>query len=198
MLVDKLKGLPSKPRFALHKFSSCDGCQLNLVNDALSLLTVAQLIDIVHFAEAGPVNEMADVEVAFIEGSVNTHHDVERIREIRSHTKYLIAIGACATSGGIQGFRNNISKDKFAGWMKAIYPQHTDVIEEHEVGDVQPISKYVTVDFELRGCPVSPQQMYSVIRQLLFGVEPEVIKDSVCTTCKHRGITCVMVARNEP
>ncbi|MBK2125207.1 hypothetical protein [Fangia hongkongensis] len=195
---DKLAALPQKPTLAVHKFSSCDGCQLAFINDGLRLLELASLVDIKHFAEAGPVDENAKVNVAIIEGSINTKHDVERIQKIRQNSQYVIAMGACATSGGIQALRNNTIEAEFELWMKDVYPEHTDVIRKNELDTAQAIEDYIEVDFEVRGCPVSSEQMYHAVRQLLFKVEPEKVVDPVCTSCKHRGISCVMVAKGEP
>ncbi|WP_116962977.1 sulfhydrogenase subunit delta [Fastidiosibacter lacustris] len=195
---DKLSGLSSKPTLAVHKFSSCDGCQLAFINDGVKLLKLSELVEIRHFAEAGPVDENCKVDIAIIEGSINTQHDVHRIQRIRDNSRYLIAMGACATSGGIQALRNNTNKAEFKEWIKEVYPQHTDVIAKEELDTVKAIEDYVEVDFEVRGCPVSGEQMYHMVRQLLFKVESESIVDPVCTSCKHRGITCVIVAYNEP
>lgn len=116
---DKLKNLAPRPKIAVHKFSSCDGCQLALINDAVSLLTLAEMVDIVHFAEAGPLDEFADVDIAFIEGSVNTHHDIPRLQKIREKAKYVIAIGACAVAGGIQALRNYTNAAELLEWQKS-------------------------------------------------------------------------------
>ncbi|MCF6808011.1 sulfhydrogenase subunit delta [Thiotrichales bacterium 19S9-12] len=197
-LIDPLKNLPDKPTLAVHKFSSCDGCQLAFINKGVKLIELSGLVDIKHFAEAGAVDEEAKVDVAIIEGSVNTRHDVERIKMIRDNSKYLITMGACAVSGGIQGFRNNINADEFKKWIKAVYPDHPHVVEGSELETAKPIRDYVKVDFEISGCPVSADQMYHAVRQLLFKVEPEKVVDPVCVSCKHRGVTCVMVAKGEP
>ncbi len=92
-----------KPRIAVHKFSSCDGCQLAFLNAGETLVELAQNVDIVHFAEAGYVDEEAEVDIAFVEGSITTPHEAVRIRKIREGSGYLITIGACATSGGDSG-----------------------------------------------------------------------------------------------
>lgn len=92
---------PGKPRVAVHKFSSCDGCQLAFLNLGEDLLALAERVDLVHFAEAGPFDPDAEVDMAFVEGSISAPEDRERIQHIRRHSRLLIAIGACATSGGI-------------------------------------------------------------------------------------------------
>jgi len=195
---DKLLGLSARPKVAVHKFSSCDGCQLAFINDAVSLLQLSTLVDVVHFAEAGPLDEFADVDLAIIEGSINTKHDIHRLETIRSKSKYVLCIGACAITGGIQALRNYTTPKGLLEWQHDIYPQHTDVIIEQDLSTAKPISAYVPVDFEIPGCPITSVQLVSAVRSILFGVEPERNVDSVCTTCKHAGITCVMVAKGEP
>ena len=180
---------PPRPRVAVHKFSSCDGCQLALLNLGEDLLTLAGRVELVHFAEAGPLDPDTDVEVAFVEGSVSTPEDLERIRRIRRHSRMLIAVGAFATSGGIQALRNGA---RVAEWVAQIY-SHPDAIASLERST--PISSHVKVDFELWGCPVSGPQMLAVVNALLLGVAPRDNADKVCIECKRQGTPCVMVSR---
>lgn len=180
---------PIKPRVAVHKFSSCDGCQLAFINLGEDLLTLAERVDLVHFAEAGPLDPDTDVDVAFVEGSVSTPEDIERIQHIRAHSKRLIAIGACATAGGIQGLRNGVFD---AQWVTQIY-RHPEAIASLERST--PIAGHVKVDFELWGCSVSGSQILAVVNSLLLGVAPRDNVDKVCTECKRQGTPCVMVTR---
>jgi len=181
-----------KPRVAMHKFSSCDGCQLALLNLGEDLLALAERVDLVHFAEAGPLDPDADVDVAFVEGSVSTAEDLERIQHIRQHSRLLIPIGACATAGGIQALRNGADG---AQWIAQIYA-HPEAITS--LAQSTPISSHVKVDFELWGCPVSGRQMLAVVNSLLLGVAPHDDADKVCTECKRRGYPCVLVSRGVP
>lgn len=180
---------PSKPRVAVHKFSSCDGCQLAFLNLGEDLLTLADRVDLVHFAEAGPLDPDTEVDVAFVEGSVYTPEDLERIQHIRRHSRLLIAIGACAVSGGIQALRNSADG---GDWVAQIYA-HPEAIDS--LAHSTPIAQHVKVDFELWGCPVSGPQMLAVVNSLLHGVMPSDNADKVCTECKRRNLTCVMVSR---
>lgn len=179
----------AKPRVAVHKFSSCDGCQLAFLNLGEDLLALAERVALVHFAEAGPLDPDTDVDIAFVEGSVSTPEDLERIRHIRDHSRILIAIGACATSGGIQGLRNGVFD---SGWVTQIY-QHPEAIASLERST--PIAAHVKVDFELWGCPVSGPQMLAAVNALLLGVAPRDSADKVCVECKRAGYPCVMVTR---
>ena len=181
-----------KPRLAVHKFSSCDGCQLAFLNAGEALLTLSELTDIVHFAEAGLVAPEAQVDIAFVEGSIATPDDVERIMRIRENSNYLITIGACATAGGVQALRNLADGQ---AWIDAVYatPQHIS-----SLATSTPIAAHVKVDLELWGCPVNTRQVVASVRALLFGVVPVVSRDSVCMECKRVGNICVLVAKGMP
>lgn len=180
-----------KPTVAVHKFSSCDGCQLAFLNAGEALLTLSQLVEIKHFAEAGPVEPDAEVDIAFVEGSITTPHELERIKRVRERSKFLITIGACATTGGLQALRNNANA---AEWMQAVYasPQFIDTLATST-----PVSDHVRVDLELWGCPVNGQQVLMAVRALLFGVRPLEQHDRVCLECKRQGHVCVMVTQQQ-
>ena len=184
--------MAEKPRVALHKFASCDGCQLAFLNMGEDFLTLAQLVDIVHFAEAGPVNPDASVDIAFIEGSISTPEDMERIQRIRANSRYLIPIGACATAGGLQALRNFSNATE---WIASIYAKPEYV---QSLSTSTPIAQHVKVDLELWGCPVTGRQVLAVVRALLFGVPPWYEKDKVCLECKRQQTVCVMVAKGVP
>ena len=182
----------SLPSIAVHKFSSCDGCQLAFINLGEPLLTLARLVEIKHFAEAGPIDEKAKVDIAFIEGSVSTSKDIQRLKTIRENSSFLVTMGACATSGGIQALRNMANTRQ---WIADIYARPSVV---DSLDNSTPIKDYVKVDFELWGCPVNKQQILTVIRALLSGVLPVDEKDKVCLECKRQQTVCTMVTRNEP
>jgi coenzyme F420-reducing hydrogenase gamma subunit len=183
----------SKPRVSVHKFSSCDGCQLAFLNAGEALLELAQQVEFVHFAEAGAVNPGAEADIAFIEGSVTTAHEIERIQGIRARTKYLVTIGACATAGGVQALRNG--QKGSADWIASVYasPEYISSLDTST-----PIASHVKVDLELWGCPVTTRQVMQATRDLLFGVKPRDIGDSVCLDCKRAGNVCVLVSRGDP
>ncbi|HJV52354.1 MAG TPA: sulfhydrogenase subunit delta [Noviherbaspirillum sp.] len=181
-----------KPRIAVHKFASCDGCQLAFLNLGETLVQLAELADIVHFAEAGPLAFDEHVDVAFVEGSVSTSHDEQRIRQVRANCTRLVTIGACATAGGVQALRGMAdAKD----WVEGIYasPEYID-----SLATSTPISAHVKVDLELWGCPVNGRQVVGALRALLSGFMPPEEEDKVCLECKRRQNVCVMVARDIP
>jgi sulfhydrogenase subunit delta len=181
-----------KPRVAVHKFASCDGCQLAFLNAGEDLLTISTLVELVHFAEAGPVNPDAMVDIAFIEGSITTPHDIDRIQRIRKNCKYLVTIGACATAGGLQALRNYANAEQ---WVPEIYAQ-PEYIQSLDTST--PIRDHVDVDFELWGCPISTQQLLVVLRDLLSNIKPHIRQEKVCMECKRNQNICVMVTQGSP
>lgn len=181
-----------RPRVAVHKFSSCDGCQLAFLNAGDALLGMAQLVEFVHFNEAGMCNEHAPVDIAFVEGSVSTPEEQARIQAVRANSRFLITIGACATAGGIQALRNMQDAQE---WIAAIYSKPEFI---SALPTTTPIAAHVKVDFELWGCPVSTDQIVTALRSLLYGVMPVDHNESVCLSCKRSGAVCVLVAKREP
>lgn len=184
--------MDSKPRVAVHKFSSCDGCQLAFLNLGEALLELAERVDFAHFLEAGFDDAAAQVDIAFIEGGVSTPDDAARLQAIRANSRYLITIGACATAGGVQALRNLADA---AAWTAAIYASPEFI---RSLATSTPIRTHVKVDLELWGCPVNSRQVLAAVRALLFGVAPVAENDKVCMECKRRGHVCVLVARGEP
>ncbi len=179
----------SKPKLAVFKFTSCDGCQLSLLDAEDLLLDIADAVEIAYFVEARDRRLPGPYDVTLVEGSVSTPEHIEQIREIREESKFLIAIGACATAGGIQALRNWRNVDEFINIVYA-HPEYIDTLETST-----PISEFVRVDFELRGCPISKYQLLDVITALLIGRQPRTPTYSVCIECKRRGTPCVMVSR---
>mgnify|MGYP000555941155 CR=1 FL=1 len=184
---------PKKPRLAVHKFTSCDGCQLALLNAGELFLQLADLVDIVHFAEAGWLADHENqIDISIIEGSISTPDERVRIQKIRAQSRYLLTIGACATAGGIQALRN---AGHYAAWMASVYATSQTI---QALDTVTAIANHVTVDAELWGCPVNTHQVIDAIRALLSGAAPKIKRDAVCLECKRRGEVCVMVTRQEP
>jgi sulfhydrogenase subunit delta len=181
-----------KPKLAVWKFASCDGCQLGLLNCEDELLAVAGKLEIAYFPEASRVMAKGPYDLSLVEGSVTTPHDVELIQRVRRMSKCLITIGACATAGGIQALRNFKDAQEF---VSAVYasPEYINTLDKSTA-----IADHVQVDFELRGCPINKEQLLEVVGAYLHGRKPNLPPYSVCMECKRRGTVCVMVAHGTP
>lgn len=181
-----------KPRLAVWKFASCDGCQLSLLDCEDELLAVADAIDIAYFKEATEGEIEGTYDVSLVEGSVTTPHDAKRIHEVRARSKTLITIGACATAGGIQGLRNFADVSQYVSVVYA-RPDYINTLAHSTA-----IADHVPVDFELHGCPISKHQLLEVISAYLIGRRPVTPAHSTCIECKLKGNVCVMVAHGTP
>jgi coenzyme F420-reducing hydrogenase gamma subunit len=181
-----------KPKLAVWKFSSCDGCQLSLLDCEEELLALAGEVEIAYFLEASRATVRGPYDLSLVEGSVTTPHDAERIREVRRVSKRLVTIGACATAGGIQALKNFADVDEFVSLVYAT-PEFVSTLATST-----PIAAHVPVDYELHGCPIDKRQLLEVLTAFLHGRRPAIPSTSVCTECKRRGTVCVMVAHGTP
>jgi sulfhydrogenase subunit delta len=181
-----------KPKLAVWKFASCDGCQLSLLDCEDELLDLAGEVEIAYFLEATRGEVEGPYDLSLVEGSVTTPHDAERIRQVREVSKHLVTIGACATAGGIQALRNFADVEDFVAAVYAT-PDYISTLETST-----PISAHVAVDFELQGCPINKRQLLEVIGAFLNRRRPNVPAHSVCIECKRNGTVCVTVAHGTP
>lgn len=164
---------PHRPRLAVWKFASCDGCQLSLLDCEDELLLLADAIEIANFPEASSDMRDGPYDLSLVEGSITTAHDAKRIRQIRRKSRHLVTIGACAMAGGIQALRNFADIKEF---VAAVYasPQYISTLATS-----MPISAHVDVDYELHGCPINKVQLLEVISAFLAGRRPAVPAHSV-------------------
>jgi len=180
----------AKPALAVWKFASCDGCQLTLLNCEDELLAIAGSVHIASFTEASSQVDPGPYDLSIVEGSITTKADADRIKQVRAASSFLVTIGACATAGGIQALRN--FKDDLTPVVYA-RPEYIEALRTST-----PIADHVSVDFELRGCPIDRRQLVEVIAAFLAGRRPNVRAHSVCIECKRAGRVCVLVAHGTP
>jgi coenzyme F420-reducing hydrogenase gamma subunit len=182
----------ARAKLAVWKFASCDGCQLSILDCEDELLALAGEVEFASFLEASSAVVAGPYDLSIVEGSITTEHDVQRIREIRAQSKRMVAIGACATAGGIQALRNFADVDEF---ISAVYasPEYISTL-----ADSTPPRDHVPIDFELQGCPPNKHQLLEVIGAFLHERRPTIPSHSVCVECKRRGNVCVMVAHGTP
>ena len=177
----------TRPKLAVWKFASCDGCQLNLLDCEDELLALSEAIEIAYFREATSTEIEGPYDLSLVEGSISTPQQITDIQEVRRQSRFLVSIGACATSGGVQALRNMRDVSEFASVVYA-RPDYIDTLATST-----PIAEHVDVDLELFGCPVDKKQLLETITAFLVGRKPSLPSYSVCVECKSRGASCVMV-----
>ena len=177
-------GVPvPRPRVAFFELSSCEGCQLQLLNHEANLLDFLALIEPVNFREA--MDEKSDdYDIAFIEGSVTRSDEVERLKKIRSRAKILVALGSCACFGGVNQLKNRFVDPDWA--RRQVYGDFPI-----ETGPALPLEAVVPVDLRIYGCPIKKEEVERLVTDLVLGKSLEVPKYPVCVECKARHHLCL-------
>lgn len=175
--------MPAKPKVAFFDFAGCEGDQLQVANLEERLLEIASHLEIVRFREIKTIKQ-DDYDIAFVEGSITRPEDEPRIRAIRENAKILVAIGACATIGGINCLKNFINESEYksivygaSGSWYATYP-------------ARPLSAVVKVDMEIHGCPIDKNEFARAVKELLLGKIYSPPDHPVCVECKMAGNIC--------
>jgi len=181
-----------KPKIAVWKFASCDGCQLSLLNCENELLALSQEVVFAYFPEGFRDVSKGPYDISLVEGSITTPHDEERVHKVRRVSKTIVTIGACATAGGIQALRNFKDVQEF---IRIVYatPEYISALSKST-----PIRDHISVEYELRGCPINKYQLIELISALLNGRRPVIPSYSLCIECKRNATVCVTVARGTP
>jgi sulfhydrogenase subunit delta len=174
----------SKKRVAIFSLTCCAGCQLEILDNP-ELFDMLDYIEIVKFPIAIGRNDPGPYDVAFVEGMVTTPGEIEAVKKIRKDSKYLIAIGACATYGGVPTIRNMLPQREAES---VVYGTHND----HFIS-IKPsgVSEYVKVDYLIHGCPINKDEFSQVFKAILAGKLPRLHTHSVCIECKAKGNRCL-------
>jgi len=184
----------AKPTLAVWKFSSCDGCQLSILDLEEELLDIVGAVEIAYFPEMTRAVAQGPYDVSLVEGSVTTPEEMERIAEIRENSKILITLGACAVAGGIQALRNFDGADAQA-WVPTIYA-HPEYISTLSTSTA--ISDHIDIQGSVQGCPPNKYHLLELIGSLVWGRTPNLPTHSQCLDCKAKGNVCVLVAHGTP
>lgn len=172
-----------RPRVAFLELTSCEGCQLQVLNHEGTLLDFLSLVEVTDFREA--MTERSDeYDIAFVEGCVSRSEEVARLRQIRRNARTLVALGSCACFGGIPRMRNRFpDPGLLAREMHGDYPVAT--------GTVRALDEIVTVDLKVYGCPFPKEELEKVVLHIALGKEIETPRHPVCFECKAGGNVCL-------
>ena len=176
--------MSEKPTIAFFDFACCEGCQLTVLSLGQRLVEILEHADVVAWREA--ISEKSDLyDIAIVEGSICRDSDIPRLEQIRGQAKILIALGACATLGGVQALGNNFDPSDM---LKDVYGDQGD---HFEAGKVRALCEIVPVDYSIHGCPINPEEFLTVIKHVLLGRPYRVPNEPVCTECKFHQNECL-------
>jgi sulfhydrogenase subunit delta len=172
-----------KPKIAFFDFAGCEGDQLQVANLEEKLLDIVSHVEVVSFREV-MTGDADSYDIAFVEGSITRPEDEVRIKDIRSKAKYLVALGACATIGGVNCIKNFMSPDVYKERVYGHYGRW------YSTYAARPLKKVVKVDVEIHGCPIDRNEFARVVKELLLGRLPWLPDYPVCVDCKKAGNIC--------
>ncbi len=176
-----------KPRVAFFDFTGCEGDQLQVINLEEQLLELVEIVDIASFREATSTHS-DEYDIAFVEGSAATDHDAERLETIRGNADTVVALGSCATIGGINAIRN---AQDFEALQEGVYGEEADAIESWP--EAKPAAAVIDIDYEIPGCPIDQGEFLRVVTDLIRGQEPSLPSHPVCLECKLNENTCAFL-----
>ncbi|MBD3407916.1 MAG: sulfhydrogenase 1 subunit delta [Candidatus Lokiarchaeota archaeon] len=182
-----------KPKIGVYALTSCYGCQLMLAT-VQKILDIAKSVSFESFYMLSSDSKMpADVDIAFVEGSVSTEKDLEELMEIRKHSRIVVALGACAVNGGVQSWSED--EKNCDELHKAVYGE-----DEIDMKPLQatPVDHHVEIDYYIPGCPPEEDELMYSISTFLFGTFPERIDYPVCAECRLKGNPCILIERGAP
>jgi len=174
-----------KPAIGIFSLTACAGCQLEILNNEDILLDMANHIKIIHFPIAQENNNEGPYDISFVEGGVSTDYQINKLKDIREKSKFLVALGTCSVYGGVQSIRNLMKKGEAE---KIVYKDKIPVKSVDAVG----IDKYVKVDYFIRGCPITKEEFVHVLKELLLGKIPKENIYPVCVECRQKENECLL------
>ena len=166
--------MAEKIRLATASLAGCFGCHMSFLDIDERIL---ELVDLIEF-DRSPITDIKTIgqcDVGIIEGGVANEENVEVLREFRAHCKVLVAMGACAITGGIPAMRNQF---ELRECLEESYINGVGVSNPHIPSDpeipmllnkVHPIYEVVKVDYFLPGCPPSADAIWTFLNELLAG-----------------------------
>jgi len=172
-----------KPKVAFFDFTGCEGCELQKLNCENELLDILQHVEIVNFREATSVRR-DDYDIAFVEGSISTPTDVNRIQEIRKNAKILVTLGACASTGGLNKLKNFQPLNEVREYVYGDKAGYFDTLP------VMAVDEVVRVDYKIHGCPMDKKDFMNILKALVMGSKPYTPDFPVCVECKRKGNVC--------
>ena len=173
-----------KPKIAFFDFSSCEGCQLTVVDSLQDHPELLGVVDIVQFREA-MTGKGEDYLVAFVEGSCTRQSDEERLKQIRQQAAIVVALGTCAHLGGVNAVK---SLHPLEDVRQYVYGEKA---EWYETYDARPIEAVIPVDFAIPGCPIDRNEFINCVKALLLGKKPPIPDYPLCVECKLKENVCL-------
>lgn len=173
-----------KPKVAVFDFTSCEGCELQILNCEPEIPDLVAALELVTFREAMD-DRAEDYDIAFIDGACSRESEAARLREIRRRAKMVIPIGACAVQGCVHTLKNRYPMEEL------LKDQYGDLASQFNTFPVRPVSAVIPIDYFIPGCPIVNAEFVRVVQEILAGKNPYQPSNPVCAECKVAQNICV-------
>ncbi len=173
----KTEAPDTRPIVGYFEMSSCDGCGMVVANLGATLIPVSQLVNIAEFRLASSKQWSERFHIVLVEGAITTEEEVHELRQLRARSDYMVAVGACAVTGGIPMMAPNA---EILLAQEGVYGAHIKAqgpIARHKLADI------VHVDANIYGCPIDGKDLVATLTALLRGGRPDSHDEPVCTEC---------------
>jgi len=180
----------AKPRVGFYSLTGCEGDLLTIIHCEDELLDIFAALDVRSFRLASSeVHNDEPLDIAFVEGSVTTEHQVKLLEGIRERSGLVVALGSCAAFGGPQSARAGCGdwNERFAKVYGDVAPEVTAPFES------QPLEDYIKVDYVIPGCPIDKHQFFYAVTRLAQGMAVELTRFPVCAECKWNENECLLL-----
>jgi len=179
--------------------NACSGCEVSIVDLGERLLDVLAVVEFVHspvlmdhkyFGQLGNKThlEIPEAVVGIVSGGVKNEEHLEVLHEMRKKCQVIVALGTCATHGGIPALANSYRNEEI---VERYYSTETtdkpDAVPNEGIPALldacYALDEKVKVDVYLPGCPPHPDQVFAALTALVGGKPLELPTKSVCDHC---------------
>src|SRR3989344_2178101 len=176
---------PKKLKVGIFSLTSCAGCQFEILEREDDLMEIFSSTNITHFPMAKAKNEEGPFDVAFVEGAVSTPEEKKSIKRIRKDSTYLVALGSCASYGGVPSIKDFYTEEE----IEVPVYKSTGVVKSIRADG---IGNYVKVDYYMHGCPPNKYEFLHVLKELMVGKIPRQPDFPVCKECREHKNPCLL------
>ncbi|MDR1775619.1 MAG: NADH:ubiquinone oxidoreductase [Actinomycetes bacterium] len=169
----------SCPRVVVLSLASDFGCQIQITNFP-ELLAMVGTIDLSYWQLATSADMPDSYDVAVIEGAVTLDEHVRLLQQVRKTAGVVIAIGACAVTGGVPGLVGTGDLDTA---RDLVYGEDATIVKQHRLVPA-PVSSVIEVDYRVPGCPIDPAEFSALLQQALLGARERLDRTPLCAACQ--------------
>ncbi|MBD3310415.1 NADH:ubiquinone oxidoreductase [Candidatus Woesearchaeota archaeon] len=174
----------AKPKVGVWSFTGCEGCQVEMLN-CPEIMDLLDKVKVMRFPILEERDEKGKYDICFVEGAITTKEEEEKLKDVRKRTNFLVALGTCATYGGIPSIKNFLDEKKVE---KTVY-RNTSYLHSEKA---EPLEKFIKVDYNMRGCPPDKDEFVRVFKDLLLEKKPKEPDFPVCVECRKKENPCLL------